>query len=356
MTETEKTAPAKPAPSKLAPAKAAAPAGPAAITFTHSTQPDWGTALVVQDLGKYWVLFFEKAGEKKFVKELASKVLVETKLDANALAALTTRAHGRKARAAPQSSAQKAKAARPKKAKAAAVARFTSFKDQLALFEKIFPGGFAGETFIKDERGAPGATGKKGYKEAGIALAKAELNKEAFASGKTDALFEAARKVLSSTNIPHPLEGPVPFGELEGADREKALAGLKELLHGGGAYAERVEKFVASLNLKEGDETKTKAKKVTWPLATIFGALFDPANNICIKPTAFAAQALQVGVTVDKTQAITADGYSKFLEVAKKTQALLVEAGQNPRDLVDVYSFIYRTHAEKPAAAAAATP
>lgn len=351
MTEPEKSAAAAPA-AKPAPAKAAAPApapakpaGP--ITFNHSTQPDWGTALVVQDLGKQWVLFFEKAGEKKFVKDLATKVLVEVKLDADALAALQTRAMGRKPRAAPKSSAEKAKIARPK-VKAAPVARFASFKDQLALFEKIFPGGFAGETFIKDERGAPGATGKKGYKEAGIALAKAELSKDKFSD--TNALFEAAKKVLSATNIPHPLEGPVPFGELTGADREKAIAGLKDLLHGGGAYGERVEKFVASLNLKEGDEGKEKTKKVTWPLATIFGALFDPANNICIKPTAFAAQALQVGVTVDKTQAITADGYGKFLEVAKKTQALLVEAGQQPRDLIDVYSFIYRTHAEKPAA------
>jgi hypothetical protein len=36
--------------------------------------------------------------------------------------------------------------------------------------------------------------------------------------------------------------------------------------------------------------------------------------------------------------------------VVTKTQELLVAAGSKPRDLMDVYSFISRTHAEKPAA------
>lgn len=353
MTDPEKSAAAEPAapapaakaaPAKAAPAPAAPPKPAGPITFNHSTQPDWGTALVVQDLGKHWVLFFEKAGEKKFVKELASKVLTEVKLDADALAALQARAHGRKPRAAPQTSAQKAKIARPK-VKATAAPRFAAFKDQVALFEKIFPGGFNGETYLNDERGAPGATGKKAFKEGGIALAKAELSAAAFGSGSTDSLFESARKVLAATNIAHPLEGQVPFSALAGADREKAIAGLKDLLHGTAPYAERVERFVAALNLKDGD----KAKKVTWPMATLFGALFDPAQHVCIKPTAFAGQAQTLGVAVDKTQAVNADGYGKFLEVAKKTEALLNEAGHKPRDLMDVYSFIYRTHAEKPA-------
>ena len=125
------------------------------------------------------------------------------------------------------------------------------------------------------------------------------------------------------------------------------MAGLKDLLHGTGEYAERVERFAAALTLKD---SKGVAKKVTWPLATVFGSLFDPKQHTCVKPTAFAAQALMLGMSVQKTQALNADGYRQFLEVATRTQKLLRDAGAQPRDLVDVYTFIWRTHGDKPAA------
>jgi hypothetical protein len=153
--------------------------------------------------------------------------------------------------------------------------------------------------------------------------------------------------VLAATNIVFPIEGAIPFRQLADGDREKAVAGLKDLLHGAGPYGERLERFAASLNLKDG---KGEPKKVTWPLAMLFGGLFDPSQHVCVKPTAFANQALTLGVAVEKTQALNAAGYALFLEVATKTRALLVEAGHQPRDLVDVYSFIYTTHASKPAA------
>lgn len=341
------TTPTPPPPKPAAVPVAAKPAAPQPLTFTHATMPDWGVGLVVQDLPLHWVLFFEKAGEKKFVKAMAleKNILVATKLTEVQLAALQARASGRKPRAAqkPTSSLLRPRAV---KTAAGSAPRFASIKDQIALFETLFVGGFAGEAFITEERGTPGVEGKKGYKEAGIKLARESLSAAAFASENTDELFKRARAVLGITNIAHPLEGPVPFGELAGDDRVKAIAGLKQLLHGEGAYADRVAAFSAALNLKDKDG---KAKKVTWPLATVFGALFDPAQHTCVKPTAFAGQAATLGLTVDKSQALDAVGYGKFLEVAKKTQALLLEAGHQPRDLMDVYSFIWRTHAEKPA-------
>jgi hypothetical protein len=46
---------------------------------------------------------------------------------------------------------------------------------------------------------------------------------------------------------------------------------------------------------------------------------------------------------------VTASGYRQFFEVAKEMQQRLIGAGHHPRDLMDVYSFIWRTHAEKTA-------
>lgn len=341
------TAPNPPPPSKptqVPPAPAAQPAAkPQPLTFKHTTQPGWGMGLVVQDLPLHWVLFFEHGGEKKFVKAMA-KVLEPVKLDEDELAALQARAHGRKPKAGPKPSPNLRYGKKPA-AKKTSAPRFPTFAAQVELFEKLFVGGFQGEKFVKEERGAPGATGEEGYKEAAIALAKDKLSAAAFESTPPEELFKNAQAVLSATNIVFPIEGPIPFRKLEGEDRARAMAGLKAVLHDTGDYGERLERFAATINLKD---SKGEAKKVTWPLATVFGGLFDPKQYTCVKPTAFAGQAVTLGMKVEKTQALNAAGYKLFLEVATKTQQLLIEAGHQPRDLMDVYTFIWRTHAEKP--------
>jgi len=346
------TAPTSPTPQQTKPPQPAKPAVAAAppppklpLTMKHTTQPGWGVGLVVQDLPLHWILFFEHGGEKKFVKAMA-KVLEPVKLEADELAALQARAHGRKPKAGPKPSPNLRTGKKPAAKKTAAL-RFPTFAAQVALFEQLFVGGFQGDKFVKEERGAPGATGEEGYKEAAIALAKEKLSLAAFGSTPPDELFKNAQDVLAATNIVFPIEGPIPFRKLEGEDRAKAMAGLKDVLHGAGDYAERLERFAASIKLKD---SKGEVKKVTWPLATVFGGLFDPKQHTCVKPTAFAGQAATLGLKVEKSQALDAAGYKLFLEVATKTQQLLVEAGHQPRDLMDVYTFIWRTHAEKPAA------
>lgn len=293
------------------------------ITFRSETMPDWGVGLVVQDLPPYRIFFFENAGEKKFIKDKV-KGLVPVTLEPDALAALRTRALGRKA-AAPRAEPRKPGAKK---------ARFTTVATQLPVFERLFPGGFGGEAFAKE----------RADKDTAIALAGEKLSAAAFSSESVDELFARACAVLGATSIVFPIEGLIPFKQLAGADREKAVAGLKDLLHGTGSLGARIERFAGSLALKDG---KGQPKKVTWPLATVFAGLFDPKANVSVKPTAFATQAAIVGVSVDKTQAVDEAGYALFLDVAKRTEQQLVTAGLQPRDLMDVYTFIWRTNADK---------
>lgn len=317
----------------MAPTPQVAPSTP--VAFTHNKQPDWGVGLVLQNLADHWVLFFENGGEKKLLKRVANEMLTAVAPSSEVLGALTARAHGRKPKLAPKPSAGLLPKKRP--SGTAAAPRFATFKDQLAVFERLFVGGFKGEAFTGEERD---------YKDAAIELAQRTLSREAFEKGTTESLFEAARAVLQATNLVFPIEGPIPFRQLAGADREAAIAALKELLHGAGPYGERLAKFGAALNLKD---SKAQPKKVSWTLATYFGALFDPQQHTCVKPTAFAGQALTLGLTADKSAPIDATGYGRFLAVVEKTRALLKEAGHEPRDLLDVYTFIWRTHGEKPA-------
>ena len=307
------------------------------LTMKHETQPGWGTGIVVQDLPQHWVLYFEHAGEKKFVKEKA-KVLVAVTLPPPELARLTAKASGRRPKPAPGPRG---------KPKASPKARFQTFEEQLAFFDALFPGSFHGERFIADERGTPGVSGKAGKKEAAIALAQERLSKEAFATLSPEELFESAKKVLQATTIVFPIEGAIPFTALDAEGRVRAIEGLQQLLHGEGEYGQRLQRFAGVVHLQD---KAGSAKPVSWPFATVFGALFNPAEFPCVKPTPFATQAVTLGLTVEKSQPVTLGGYRKFAEIAAKTKELLVAAGQKPRDLMDVYSFICRTHAEKPSA------
>jgi len=321
-----------------------APVAAAPKVMKNELQPDWGMGLIVEDDAKYWTLYFERAGLKKFVKDKA-KVLVPVTLTSAEMTALKSKANGRSKKPRPEGSAKK-----KARAKTAPKARFATIADQLVAFEKLFAGGFGGEAYLTDERGKPGAEGKEALKEGAIAFAKKTLSKEAFASSTPAELFENARLLLKATNIVFPIEGSIPFAGMDEENRTKALAALKELLHGTGDYADRVEAFAAAITLKD---SKGTLKAVTWPFATVFGALFDPTQYACVKPTALSLQGLTVGLPAEKSQPVKAEGYRQFFAVVKKTHEALKAAGQQPRDLMDVYSFIYRTHAEKVAKPAA---
>ncbi|MFN2375580.1 MAG: hypothetical protein ABR538_03535 [Candidatus Binatia bacterium] len=305
------------------------------------SQPDWGVGLVVRDLPLHWELFFDHGGERKFVKSLATG-LVPVTISPAELTALELKAFGRHARADARAK-QAAKALRPARA---AVERFASFPEQLAFFEKTFPGGFEGDTFVEQERGIAGAPGKNGRRETALALAQRDLSLERFENGDPEDLFESARKLLQATAIVFPMEGAIPFAGMDAANRTVALDALRNLLHGDGDYGDRLQAFAGAVKLQD---KKGEAKSVTWPFATVFGAFVHPDRFVCVKPTAFASQAATLGLKVEKAQPVTAAGYLQFADVASRTRTLLEEAGQKPRDLVDVYSFIWRTHHDKPA-------
>jgi hypothetical protein len=313
------------------------------VIFAHQTQPDWGHGIVLEERSDRLVLQFEHGGQRVFLKRLAS-ALTPVPVDEDGARALDAKLRGR--RQPPRASAAGAKGAKKKKAAGSKAPVFASFEAQLAWFEEKFPGGFHGDRFVREERGTPEATGKGGYKTAAIALAQSTLSPERFANDAPEVLFENARKVLGATNIVFPQEGPIPFAAIPDAEKPGVVEALRTLLHGEGDYGDRLERLTSRVPMHTAEG---KPRSVTWPLATIFGALYDPSVRVAVKPTYFSWQAALVGLEVSKSQPVTAAGYGRFLEVARAIQEKLVAAGHPPRDLMDVYSFIWRTHAEKPA-------
>jgi hypothetical protein len=81
----------------------------------------------------------------------------------------------------------------------------------------------------------------------------------------------------------------------------------------------------------------------------VFSALYFPKDQVCVKPEAFARQAATLGLAGEASPAVNAAAYRRFFDVAKETQRRLLEAGHQPTDLIDIYTFIWKTHKEKPA-------
>lgn len=285
--------------------------------YTLESQPSWGRATLLDDKDGKLVLFFEHGGRRVFVKSQV-KGLQAVELSADEARTVDARLRGKRPQGSVAKKSAKAKAARP------LVAVFPSFEAQVRWFETFFPGGFAGEKFVSEERGAPEAKGKKGYKTAAIKLAQEQLSPTRLASATPEETFEVCKKLLGFTNLVFPLEGPIPFTSMKEEDRAAFVAALGEVLHGEGPYGPRFEKFASSVRIWDAEG---QGRKVTWPLATLLQALYAPAQHTFVKPTVFEQQALILNLTADKHSPVTSAAYERFLEVARKTSERLTAAG-----------------------------
>jgi len=312
--------------------------------FKDATKPEWGVAVLLEQREGKMVLGFEDGSRRTFKLGQAPNMVELSDTPEAERRALDARV--RKVAVAKPVKKAGAKRGVAKRASSA----HSTFEAQVAWFEGKFPGGFLAEPFTKDERGLLEAKGKKSYKEGAIKLAQEQLSPEKFAAGDSAQLFASALKVLQATNIVFPQEGSIPFAAIPEEKRPALLEALRNLLHGEGEYGARLEQFVAAVNMvdKEG-----KAREVTWPLATLFGALYAPEQHVCVKPVAFASQAATLQKNVDTSKPVTGAKYAALLGLAKSVQERLVAAGLQPRDLMDVYSFIYRSQEAKAPAVAA---
>jgi hypothetical protein len=310
--------------------------------FALESQPAWGLGIVLEERPDKWVLLFEGGGRRIFDKRLA-KGLHPVEMGLEEARTLDAKLRGRRLPAVGAAG----KTGGVKKSAPRRTPTYASFEEQVRWFEAFFAGGFQGERFIAEERGHPESKGKNGYKQAAIALARERLSQERFAAGDVEELFEGAHKVLLFTQIIHPMEGTIAFGSMKAEDRAPFVHALGELLHGEGDYGARFERFIAAVCISDA---KGKAKKVTWPMATLLPALYRPEEYVCVKPTCFEQQAPLVGLSVSRSATLNGTNHALFLEVARATEKRLHEAGLQPRDLMDVYSFIWRSQAAKPAA------
>ena len=299
--------------------------------FEHVSRKDWGRSVLLLEIPDKRTFLFEDGAERSFRPDYWHKMEI---IDVQANEAVRIDRLARRNQAPAPGSARKSKAP-PKKPD-------ITFEQQVAYFMKLFPVGFEDEAYIKAERGEPGTKTFEKLKEAALERAEELLSQknlqELLDAGSYEDFHQMIYELLTSTKSTTQKAEATRFKNMAEGARETFAQSLYELLYGERTYPIRFDSLVAALDIEGG---------ATWPLATLLPALVYPMDHVFVKPTFFKKQALILDIDPKYDTTPNATTYEQFNEAAKKTMALLQEAGQRPRDLWDVHVFVCKTLSPK---------
>ncbi len=220
--------------------------------------------------------------------------------------------------------------------------RLPTLRDQILMFRRHYPEGFAGEGWQRKYRGAGGRKRLKRHRDAALEDA-AQIS-----AAQLDPLIEGfswpeihARlvRVLGSTNlIPaaqmRKLEQLKPSRELAVALRDW-VAGVVDVGDGGVEEAELDRRF----NLL----TRVLGPAGSWPIVAAIAGLVAPESHTCVRPSVFETQAKMLLPNFRLAKRPRYASYKQYLHVAQTVYDELDNAGLQPADLLDVYDFIWET-------------
>jgi len=212
------------------------------------------------------------------------------------------------------------------------------FDDQVDLLVQMYPKGFQDEKWIEDHRTTSGRALKR-HREPVVKdthdLLSKERCDELIDGGRHDDLVESALDILASTSL-------VAISHVKSlrdiSDQEKIdfAECIRDLLHGEGEFEDRFQAYLDFL-------TGVFNGPPSWRLATALPALMYPDQHVCVRRSAFSRQAGAIAPMAKYSKRASVRSYKNFRRVAFATMKRLKSKGQEPRDLLDIYDFIWDT-------------
>jgi hypothetical protein len=206
-------------------------------------------------------------------------------------------------------------------------------------FREIFPAGFQDETYLAWERDYKW----RAHRLCAELLGRAELE-ALLAEGRSDEIGRRAVQVYQQgkLNLLALYEWMALREALvDPAGAARFAPALLDVLHGGGAFGPRFERFVAALD--ELPQRQTRLAK--WPVATLFPFLAQPRRHLILKPNLMKRAAARLGADLRYAPRPNARTYDATLRFARGLAGAL--ADWRPRDLIDVQGFIWVTHSDE---------
>jgi len=203
-----------------------------------------------------------------------------------------------------------------------------SLPDARLDFLKLFPDGFEDAGYLNEERN---------YKVAARELLLGLLNEQAFRelleNGNFDEIVRRALQVANKTNLIFPNEKMGLKDGLKTPEHIQLFAErLFDLLYGNGEFKDRFEGFANCLE---------KIDAAKWTTMTYFPFLAYPEEHMFLKPEITKHAAALTKAELNYRSDLNWLTYSCLLEFAKYLKDELVAMEMNPRDMIDVQSFMW---------------
>ena len=200
-------------------------------------------------------------------------------------------------------------------------------------FLRQFPGGFRDPTYLDWERDYKVETHQR-WQEA---LSREVFRKLLRDGQETEA---AARAVRVEQRSRHAMLFSFEKMALRDALRSPEGAGsfahgLYDYLHGRGSLERRFERWVDTIDRLPRRQTRV----LTWPLATVFGFIAQPADHMFMKPNTIRAAARAYGYDLPYRSRPNWDTYRALLDFTALVRRDLQDL--RPRDMVDLQSFLW---------------
>ncbi|HEU4828669.1 MAG TPA: hypothetical protein VFT04_05700 [Gemmatimonadales bacterium] len=198
-------------------------------------------------------------------------------------------------------------------------------------FLRFFPGGFRDETYLDWERDYKWAA----HEQWASALAESAF-RELIEQGRFTEIALRAVRIESRTNLLFSFEKMALRDAVRSPKgAEQFSLALFELLHGGADPSMRFDvwcRVIAGL-------PRRQTRVLTWPLATVFGFIAQPARHFFLKPMVTRAAAREYGVDFGYTSRPSAEAYDRLLSFARVVRRDLADL--RPRDMIDIQSFLW---------------
>jgi hypothetical protein len=198
-------------------------------------------------------------------------------------------------------------------------------------FLRFFPGGFRDEAYLDWERDYKWAAHERWTEALGEGEFRQLVEQERFSE-----IALRAVRVESRTNLLFSFE-KMALRDAVRTPRgaEQFALGLFDWLHGSGDPSARFDTWCGVIAALPRRQTRV----LTWPLATVFGFLAQPARHFFLKPMVTRAAAREYGFDFGYTSRPGADAYDRLLGFARIVRRDLSDL--RPRDMIDIQSFLW---------------
>lgn len=212
-----------------------------------------------------------------------------------------------------------------------------SFAEQITVFEQLFPQGFDDPGYVSRIR--RDTRRRKRQREPLMHDARALLGREALelaiSAGNGVGVRDGVVELLGKCTVVRSRDRR-PLENMPAAQCDDFARSLYRLLYGESADFDRFTRYVAALDYDPED-------RATWPLVTAVPAMVLPEAHIAVKRSVFRKQAAWMAPRLVVGKVPNAGKYRRVLNMAKAIRTRLEEAGHHPRDMWDIYDFVWIT-------------